>query len=104
MNMKKKERAANFLLLLVAIIWGGGFVAGKMALTGLGTAAVLLYRFSMATLLCGMCFFGRISRTPRDTAIKGCMIGALRFPCCIITNSWNGACLQVEPCALRQYL
>ena len=78
MNMKKKERAANFLL-LVAIIWGGGFVAGKMALTGLGTAAVLLYRFSMATLLCGMCFFGRISRTPRDTAIKGCMIGALQM-------------------------
>ena len=77
--MKKKERAANFLLLLVAIIWGGGFVAGKMALTGLGTAAVLLYRFSMATLLCGMCFFGRISRTPRDTAIKGCMIGALQM-------------------------
>ena len=77
--MNKKERAANLLLLIVAIIWGGGFVAGKMALTGLSPAAILMYRFSMATLLCGMCFFRRISRTTRDTAIKGCMIGALQM-------------------------
>lgn len=77
--MKKKERAANLLLLIVAIIWGGGFVAGKMALTGLSPAAILLYRFSMAALLCGICFFDRIRRTPRDTMVKGCMIGALQM-------------------------
>ena len=79
MDIKKKERAANFLLLVVAIIWGGGFVAGKMALTGLSPAAILLYRFSMAALLCGICFFGRIRRTPKDTMVKGCLIGALQM-------------------------
>ena len=79
MDIKKKERAANFLLLVVAIIWGGGFVAGKMALTGLSPAAILLYRFSMAALLCGICFFSRIRCTPRDTVVKGCLIGALQM-------------------------
>lgn len=77
--MNKKERAANLLLLIVAIIWGGGFVAGKMALTGLSPTGVLLYRFSMAALLCGICFFRRVCRTPKETAIKGCMIGALQM-------------------------
>ncbi|MGN1333719.1 MAG: DMT family transporter [Anaerovoracaceae bacterium] len=79
MDTRKKERAANLLLLLVAIIWGGGFVAGKMALTGLSPAAILLYRFSMAALLCGICFFGRIRHTPKDTMVKGCMIGVLQM-------------------------
>lgn len=32
--MKNKQTAANLTLLLVAAIWGGGFIAGKMALTG----------------------------------------------------------------------
>lgn len=79
MDMKKKERAANLLLLAVAIVWGGGFVAGKMALTGLNPAPVLLYRFSMATLLCGICFCRRIRSTPKVTAVKGCLIGALQM-------------------------
>lgn len=39
--MTKQALRANALLLIVAMIWGGGFVAGKMALTAMTPFAVL---------------------------------------------------------------
>ncbi|MBR5229850.1 MAG: DMT family transporter [Firmicutes bacterium] len=77
--MQKKELAANILLLVVAIIWGWGFVAGKQALSTLSPVAVLMYRFTMASLLCFTFFGKRIVKTPRATAIKGCTIGTMQM-------------------------
>ena len=55
--MKNKQTAANLTLLLVAAIWGGGFIAGKMALTGLSPAAIIAYRYGMGALMCGVIFW-----------------------------------------------
>ena len=77
--MKKKELAANILLLIVAIIWGWGFVAGKQALSTLSPLAVLMYRFTMASVLCLVFFGRRIVSAPRSTAVKGCIIGTMQM-------------------------
>ena len=74
-----KESTANLILLIVAIIWGWGFVAGKQALSTLSPVAVLMYRFTMASVLC-LVFFGKhIVRTPRSTAVRGCIIGTMQM-------------------------
>lgn len=75
----KKSAPACLALLMVSIIWGGGFVAGKMALTGLTPFAILAWRFGLAAILCGILFRGKILRTPGDTIRKGCIIGAVQM-------------------------
>ena len=76
--MKNKQTTANLILLLVAAIWGGGFIAGKMALTGLTPVAVIAYRYGMGALLCGVIFWKRIVRTPKDMIKKGVLIGIVQ--------------------------
>ncbi len=76
---KKKMLAADFVLLIVAAIWGGGFVAGKMALSELTPAAVLFYRFSGSALAVGILFFPRIRKHWRKNIRAGFLIGFLQF-------------------------
>ncbi len=76
---KKKMFAADVVLLIVAAIWGGGFVAGKMALTELSPAAVLFYRFSGAALAVGILFFPRIRAEWRENIRAGLLLGVLQF-------------------------
>jgi len=77
--MNCKTKAANAALFIVAIIWGGGFVAGKMALTGLEPFIILSYRFIFSALICGAVFFKNIKKSSKKTALRGLMIGALQF-------------------------
>ena len=77
--MKNKEVIANLILLVVAIIWGGGFIAGKMALTTLKPVAVLMYRFALGALLCGIVFWDRIKKTPVSVIKKGVIIGMIQM-------------------------
>ena len=77
-TIRNKELTANLILLIVAIIWGWGFVAGKQALTTLSPWAVLMYRFTMAAVLCGVFFCKRIAKTPKSTAARGCLIGTMQ--------------------------
>lgn len=76
--MKNKQMAANLILLLVAAIWGGGFIAGKMALTGLTPTAIIAYRYGMGALLCGIIFWKRVVRTSKDMIKKGVLIGIVQ--------------------------
>ncbi|MBR6528771.1 MAG: DMT family transporter [Firmicutes bacterium] len=77
--MRNKEIIANLILLIVAIIWGGGFIAGKMALTTLTPVAILMYRFGLGALLCGIAFWNRIKRTPLSVIKKGVIIGVIQM-------------------------
>ena len=77
MQSKKYTALANITLFLVAIIWGGGFVAGKMAISGTTPFAVLVYRFGVSALLTFVVFFKRIIRCDPDTVKKG-----LASECC----------------------
>ena len=78
MQNKKYTALANITLFLVAIIWGGGFVAGKMAISGTTPFAVLVYRFGVSALLTFIVFFKRIIRCDSDTVKKGLGIGVLQ--------------------------
>lgn len=77
--MNTKELKADFLLLLAAIIWGGGFVAGKMALTSMQPFAVLAWRFCTSAFLCGCLFHRRIFKTPKKTLLHGLAIGCIQM-------------------------
>lgn len=70
---------ANLILLVVAVIWGGGFIAGKMALTTLTPVTILMYRFGLGSLLCGIVFWGRIKKTPISVVKKGIIIGVIQM-------------------------
>ena len=74
-----KKAFALSSLFLVSVIWGGGFVAGKMALEGFSPFVILVYRFLLAALLCGVLFLRRIQQTPRKTVISGIIIGGIQF-------------------------
>ena len=76
---KTKALWADLLLLLAAAIWGGGFVAGKMALEGMSPLAVLLYRFLMSVLVMGLLFFPKICRATKDEVKFGCLLGTMSF-------------------------
>ena len=68
---------ANLVLLCTAMLWGGGFVASKVALSGWTPPVVLCLRFGGSALLLGLLFWKRILKTPKATIRKGCTIGFL---------------------------
>lgn len=69
--------AANLALLCAAMLWGGGFVASKVALRGWKPFVVLTLRFGSAAVLFGLLFYRRIAHAPKATVRKGCIIGGL---------------------------
>ena len=69
----------QLMLLTASVIWGGGFVAGKLALDTLTPFAILAWRFGIAAALCGMIFHRRLRGTPRRTMLSGVAIGTLQM-------------------------
>lgn len=69
--------AAKLALLCAAILWGGGFVASKVTLSGWAPFPLLVLRFSAAAALFGILFHRRIAHAPAATIRKGCIIGGL---------------------------
>lgn len=76
---RKKIWFADGILLLVAAIWGGGFVAGKEALSGFSAVNILMYRFAGAALILGILFWKRVIHANRTVIIMGLSIGILQF-------------------------
>lgn len=70
---------AEGVLLLVAAIWGGGFVAGKLALAELAPAAVLAWRFLGAAAVLLALFFRRILAAGARERRTGILVGVLQF-------------------------
>lgn len=77
-SIMSKAAKANIILLIVAIIWGGGFVAGKMALTGADPFVILAWRFSVSAVICAIVFWKRIAAVPKKVIVYGVCIGALQ--------------------------
>ena len=76
--MVSKATKANIVLLMVAIVWGGGFVAGKMALTGATPFVILAWRFGSSAVICALIFWKRIMATPKKVVWCGICIGILQ--------------------------
>jgi len=75
----KKERISILILFIAAVIWGGGFVAGKLALDSLRPFSVLSYRFLLSSCLTFVVFLRRILGS-RSLSIKaGIAIGLTQF-------------------------
>ncbi|WP_352399622.1 DMT family transporter [Anaerotignum sp.] len=79
MNDKKKAFLADCALVLAAICWGGGFIAGDIAVQHFSTFYILAIRFLAAALIMFL-FFGRIIRRCGKAEIKsGFILGTLFF-------------------------
>lgn len=72
-----RETKARLMLWTTALIWGGGFVAGKMALTGLSPWGVLFWRFGLAALLFLPFFYRRILRQWKGLFVFALLSGLL---------------------------
>ncbi|WP_313526893.1 DMT family transporter [Anaerotignum sp.] len=79
MNDKKKAFLADCALVLAAICWGGGFIAGDIAVQHFSTFYILATRFLAAAIIMFI-FFGRIIRRCGKAEIKsGLILGTLFF-------------------------
>lgn len=76
---KKKSLYADLSLLLVAIIWGSGFVVTKNALDHMGPYYLLALRFSFATILFTLVFFKRIKNANIKDIKSGIIVGIFLF-------------------------
>ena len=57
MEKKRVEVMGSLSLLLVAVIWGTGFIASQMALdANLSSAFIMFVRFAIAALIVGLVF------------------------------------------------
>lgn len=79
MDDKKKILLADCALFLAAICWGGGFIAGDIAVQYFSTFYILTIRFLAAAIVTFL-FFGRIIRRCGKNEIKyGLILGILFF-------------------------
>ena len=68
MGKQKIQVLSNISLLLVAIIWGSGFVASQMALdANLSSAFIMFVRFAIATIIIGVVFYKDLKANMKGT-------------------------------------
>lgn len=79
MNDKKRVFLADCALVLAAVCWGGGFIAGDIAVQYFSPFYILAIRFLSAALIMFV-FFGRVIRRCGKAEIKsGLILGAVFF-------------------------
>ena len=76
---KRKALFADFALLIVALIWGGGFIAAKVALTSLTPMYLLAIRFLGSGLILLIIFFKKFISIDRKSILAGVLLGVLLF-------------------------
>ncbi|MCY6370802.1 DMT family transporter [Clostridium ganghwense] len=76
---KKKSIMADMALLLVAIVWGGGFVATKDALNNVPPFYITAMRFMIATLLLCIVFWKKIRLITKNDIKAGSVVGIFLF-------------------------
>lgn len=76
---KKKVLFADLSLLLVAAVWGGGFVAVKDALDNISPFYMMSMRFSIASILMCLIFWKKIKNIKKQDLVAGLVIGVILF-------------------------
>lgn len=66
-------------LLLVTIIWGGGFIASDMALESMGPFQIMMIRFLLATILMGTFSIKTLKDIKKEEIIAGSLMGLSLF-------------------------
>lgn len=75
MTEREKARLSELGLLLVAFVWGAGFVVTKDTLSMLSPLIILSLRFIIASALMFLLFFRRIGRIYRKDIRQGAIVG-----------------------------
>lgn len=70
---------ADIALLLVAFIWGGGFITAKIASFCVTPFYLLSFRFLCSGLLLGAIFFKKIIRNDKKGLLAGALLGVLLY-------------------------
>lgn len=65
----------DFSLLLVAMVWGGGFVVTKNALDVITPLYFLAFRFMIAGLIMAVVFLPKLRKASKQDIINSCIIG-----------------------------
>ena len=76
---KKKGILADVSLLLVALVWGGGFIAVKGALDSVSPFYIVALRFSISVIIMLLVFRNKIKLITKRDLIIGTMVGFLLF-------------------------
>ena len=72
MEKKRVEVMGSLSLLLVAVIWGTGFIASQMALdANLSSAFIMFVRFAIAALIVGLVFHRDLKQKLKQEHWKG---------------------------------
>ncbi|NMD38680.1 MAG: EamA family transporter [Christensenellaceae bacterium] len=80
MTSTKIKNLSALALIIVTIIWGGGFVATQIAIdSGLSTEAIMTIRFVVGSLIIGLINIKQVIRTDKRTLIHGIVAGAIIF-------------------------
>ena len=85
-----KKYFAMIGLVLVTVIWGGGFVASDMALESLTPFQIITGRFFLASLLMGILSWKKLSSMTRDEIRAGILMGITLFAGFALQIVWKG--------------
>lgn len=76
---KKKIILADMSLLLVAIVWGGGFIAVKDALDSVAPFYIMTMRFGISAIIMLLVFRKKIKHITKNQLAAGTLVGLLLF-------------------------
>jgi drug/metabolite transporter (DMT)-like permease len=76
---KKKSFLADMSLLLVAIMWGGGFIAVKGALDSMTPFYIMSMRFGISVVIMLLVFHKKIKHITKNDLMVGTLVGLLLF-------------------------
>ena len=79
MEVSRKVWLSEMAMLLVAMIWGGTFVAAQFAQETIPTFWILAIRFILAGLMMSLIFWKEWKKLDRKTIRYGATIGLLLF-------------------------
>ena len=99
-KIKRLSFLADLGLLLVAVVWGTGFVASKNAIAAATPMMVMTIRFTVAFLIAVIVFFKHFKNIDRATLKAGCIIGF--FLCAAFAAQTIG--LQYIPAGKQAFL
>lgn len=76
---ERKALTADISLLLVALIWGGGFIAAKVALSSITPFYLLSFRFLCSGFILYVIFFKKMIRIDRQSFMAGIVLGSILY-------------------------
>lgn len=77
--VRKKSTLADMSLLIVALVWGGGFIAVKGALDTISPFYIMAFRFSISVLIMLLVFRKKIRVITKNDIFIGTIVGILLF-------------------------